>query len=197
MGSHSRRRRHAAIRAHMVEQGINYTMAARAIDTAGPVSTGPPDDGFGGHEFEYESSTDLFRCWLCKEYEVTARAAEGPIAPCTGMAGYNGDTERVYLLLTLNPHVDALAFIAGRISATGIGRAPRFSYDVVEGRLLVESAPGVVDELIGKIRQITVPWPGGEVRAVQDVERLTAAEGKQILADNYTTYVATYGVPRG
>lgn len=36
-----------------------------------------PDDAaadpFGGHEFCYESHTDLFRCAKCRVYEVTAR----------------------------------------------------------------------------------------------------------------------------
>ncbi len=29
-----------------------------------------------GHEFAYESSTDLFRCWRCRKYEVTVRQGE-------------------------------------------------------------------------------------------------------------------------
>ncbi len=43
-----------------------------------------PDDPYGGHEFAYESHTDLFRCIRCHMYEVTARAEDGPIKPCTG-----------------------------------------------------------------------------------------------------------------
>ncbi len=42
-----------------------------------------PDDPFGGHEFAYESRTDLFRCIKCHAYEVTARAGD-TIKPCPG-----------------------------------------------------------------------------------------------------------------
>lgn len=41
------------------------------------------DDGFGGHEFAYESSTDLFRCTRCRRYEVTVREGD-QITPCEG-----------------------------------------------------------------------------------------------------------------
>lgn len=40
-------------------------------------------DPFGGHEFCYESSTDLFRCARCRLYEVTVRK-DGAITPCAG-----------------------------------------------------------------------------------------------------------------
>jgi len=45
--------------------------------------TGDTPDPFGGHEFAYESHTDLFRCVRCRVYEVTARR-NGEIAPCAG-----------------------------------------------------------------------------------------------------------------
>jgi hypothetical protein len=38
---------------------------------------------FGGHDFRYESSTDLFRCATCRGYEVSLRE-EGGIKPCPG-----------------------------------------------------------------------------------------------------------------
>lgn len=41
------------------------------------------DDPFGGHEFAYESYTDLFRCTRCRNYEVTVRR-DGAITPCEG-----------------------------------------------------------------------------------------------------------------
>ena len=46
----------------------------------------PPvaSDLFGGHEFHYESHTDLFRCIRCHAYEVTVRAEDGSLAPCAG-----------------------------------------------------------------------------------------------------------------
>lgn len=42
-----------------------------------------PGDGFGGHEFSYESYTDLFRCAVCRKYEVTVRTGK-TIEPCEG-----------------------------------------------------------------------------------------------------------------
>ena len=41
------------------------------------------DAQFGGHDFRYESSTDLFRCATCRGYEVSLRE-EGGIKPCPG-----------------------------------------------------------------------------------------------------------------
>ena len=41
-------------------------------------------DDFGGHDFRYEQTTDLFRCAICRAYEVTLRAEDGPIKPCPG-----------------------------------------------------------------------------------------------------------------
>lgn len=49
-------------------QGAKYTQALRSGAEPPPAAG---DDGFGGHEFEYESSTDLFRCTECRMYEVT------------------------------------------------------------------------------------------------------------------------------
>lgn len=43
----------------------------------------PVPDPYGGHEFAYESSTDLFRCRYCRKYEVTVRQGE-QIIPCEG-----------------------------------------------------------------------------------------------------------------
>lgn len=40
-------------------------------------------DPFGGHEFAYESSTDLFRCTRCRKYEVTVREGD-VLSPCDG-----------------------------------------------------------------------------------------------------------------
>jgi len=42
------------------------------------------DDRFGGHEFSYEPETDLFRCVICRLYEVVVRSPEGEIKPCQG-----------------------------------------------------------------------------------------------------------------
>lgn len=52
-------------------------------ETTDPGTTADP---FGGHEFAYESHTDLFRCVRCHRYEVSVRKGDGPgeIEPCTG-----------------------------------------------------------------------------------------------------------------
>ena len=61
-------------------------MTAASPEPVPPVTPGHADDPFGGHEFHYEAHTDLFRCIRCRVYEVTARADDGPIKPCTGLA---------------------------------------------------------------------------------------------------------------
>lgn len=175
-------------------QGGKYTQALR--NTAVPASdVTEPDGGFGGHEFEYESSTDLFRCSKCRVYEVVARDTDGPIKPCTGLVGYGGDTERVYLLLTQNPALQSshAAFLATKAARTGIGQAPRFSWR--DGRLLVESAPSVVAELARQIAQITVTVGGRQVPAVASVDHLTAEGGWAVISENRAAYVAEYGEP--
>ncbi|MFF8387862.1 hypothetical protein ACF053_30055 [Streptomyces kanasensis] len=173
-------------------QGGKYTRALRTADGPPPGAPGP-DDAYGGHEFEYESSTDLFRCTECRVYEVAARDTNGPITPCTGLVGYGGDTERVYLLLTQNPalqHSHA-AFLATKVRITGIGRAPRISWR--NEKLLVESAPSVVAELARQVELITTTVEDRQVPAVASVERLTAEAGRAVLAENYAAYVAEYG----
>ena len=153
------------------------------------------DDSFGGHEFEYEQVTDLFRCTECGVYEVTARDADGPIRPCAGLAGYGGDTERVYLLLTENPALpySHAAALATRVRSTGIGRAPRFSWRA--GRLLVESAPSVAADLTRQIALLTFTIDGQQVPAISSVDQLTAEAGQAIIAENRAAYVAEYGEP--
>ncbi|MEU6721933.1 hypothetical protein ABZ897_61760 [Nonomuraea sp. NPDC046802] len=185
------------IRARMDATGEPYSVAARQVkaEMAAPVPTrdGPGrDDRFGGHEFEYEPRTDLFRCTECGVYEVAARDTDGPIKPCTGLAGYGGDTERVYLLLTetLAPTFCNLATMVRR---TGIGRAPRFSWR--NGKQLVESAPSVVAELVRQIGLFTVTVEGRQVPIVSAIEHLTAEAGRAVIAENYAAYVAEYGEP--
>lgn len=175
-------------------QGGKYTQALRAAESPAADVT-EPDDGFGGHEFEYESSTDLFRCTECRVYEVVARDTDGPIKPCTGLVGYGGDTERVYLLLTENPALpySGAAFLSTKVRSTGIGRAPRFSWR--DGKLLVESAPSVVAELARRIELFTSTIEGQQVPAVASVDHLTAEAGQAVLAENYAAYVAEFGEP--
>jgi hypothetical protein len=124
---------------------------------------------------------------------VVARDTDGPIKPCTGLVGYGGDTERVYLLLTENPDLPYrhAAFLATKVRSTGIGRAPRFSWR--DGKLLVESAPSVVAELARRVDLITTTVEDRQVPAVASVEHLTAEAGRAVLAENYAAYVAEYG----
>jgi hypothetical protein len=196
-----------AARELAAREGISYTAARRRLlkdqapatedgQPSGEVVSGPPDDGFGGHEFEYESDSDLFRCVFCRVYGVTARR-DGAIAPCRGLVGYGGDPERVYLMLTIDPETAQtyMAWLANRISEPGIGRTPRYGYRP-GGRWLVESAPSVVDELARHVAEITVTTRGGEqLQPFQSIEHLTAEEGRQVLAANYTAYVERWGEP--
>ncbi len=202
MGTGRLRDHHAKIRKYMAEHHVNYTTAAHApaaqqdqVSTSDDaVVTGPPDDGFGGHEFEHQSVDDQFRCVFCEKYEVSVRADDGTIAPCTGLVGYGGDTDRVYLPVTVFP--EPTAWLAGRINKTGIGRIPRFGGG---DPWLVDSPPSAVDDLERELSQITMPsTPGGsdQVPAFTVTERQTAAEGRQVLADKYAAYVEKYGTPR-
>jgi hypothetical protein len=57
------------------------------MTTPTPAQPGSADDRFGGHEFAYESHTDLFRCIRCHRCEVTVLdRATGTAEPCTGHA---------------------------------------------------------------------------------------------------------------
>lgn len=175
-------------------QGAKYTKALG--DTEGLAADVPePDDGFGGHEFEYEQRTDLFRCSECREYEVVVRDAEGPIKPCTGLVGYGGDTERVYLLLTHNPTLpdSYVTSLATMVRRTGIGRSTGFAWR--DGKLLVESAPSVVADLAREIAEITFDFHGRQVPAVSSLDHLTAQAGLAVLAENRAAFVAEYGEP--
>ena len=193
--------RKAKIRARMASTGEPYSEAARHIDPLEPPSA-VDDDGFGGHEFEYESSTDLFRCTECRMYEVVARNAEdGSIKPCPGLEGWCGDPRRVYLLLTENPEAPAgqgepyrpsLSVLARK---TGLGRAPRYSSR--DGRQLIETAPSVAAELARQIEAMTFDVGGREVPAVSSVDQLTVELGLAIIAENRAAYVAEYGTGGG
>lgn len=189
-------KRKVAARALAAESGLPYTAARRVVTaTHRQEHVAVEEDRFGDHEFEYEQSTDLFRCTECRVYEVAARDADGSITSCPGLVGYGGDTERVYLLLTENSAVpySLTAFLATSVHDTGIGRAPRFSW--WNGRLLVESAPSVVDELVRRIEQITTDVDGKLVPAVSSVDHLTAEAGRAVIAQNRAAYVAEYGEP--
>ncbi|MFI9206317.1 hypothetical protein [Streptomyces sp. NPDC053048] len=124
---------------------------------------------------------------------MAARDTDGLIKPCTGLAGYGGDTARVYLLLTENPELSYshACSLATSIRSTGIGRAPRFSWR--NGRLLIESAPSVVAELARRIALLTSTIDGRQVPTVSSVDHLTADAGRAIIAENRAAYIAEYG----
>ncbi len=65
----------------------NPSWFPQALRTAGPAAavTGP-DDRFGGDEFEYGSSTDLFRCTECRVYEGGRTGVEGCLDPAPATA---------------------------------------------------------------------------------------------------------------
>lgn len=211
MSKHSVRAARAEVRAHMAEHGVNYTTAARAVaeakagdsGTAAPAGPPPADDRFGGHEFEYEQSTDLFRCTECEEYEVVAQQDDGSFTRCPGLVGWAGDPERVYLLVTENSAIYNASWHVSRAARDlRIGRGVRFGYR--DGRYLVESAPSVVDKLRRVLAALTeipstatkLPKPGGERVAVATaIEPLTFEQGQAVIAANYAAYVQEYGEP--
>ncbi|MCY0923196.1 hypothetical protein OS965_34530 [Streptomyces sp. H27-G5] len=178
-------------------EGISYTAARRQLtEQPAPASPAEPEDRFGGHEFEYEQHTDLFKCTECEAYEVVARDGDGPITRCPGLVGYGADTQRVYLLLTETQGLSysQAAVLSTTIRSSGIGRAPRFSWR--DGRLLIESAPSVVAELARRIHLLRATAEGRQVPVVASVEHLTAEAGLAVIAANRAAYVAEYGEPR-
>jgi hypothetical protein len=195
------RRRYLAEREHNAEQALtNYRCNYVAVSSGTARQPGPDVQGdpFGGHEFEYESTTDLFRCTECRQYEIVARKDapdDLPISPCPGWR-VEGDPYRAYLLVTDNPEVPEGGYgaaLANKIGATGLGRTPRYSWR--DGRLLVQSAPSVVDDLARRIRGIRFDVDGREVPAVSSVERISVEAAQDILAENYAAYAAKWGEP--
>lgn len=172
----------------------------------GVIAEQPKRTQFGGHEFSYVSTEDLFRCDFCQQFEVQVRTDAQTITPCPGMAGYQGDNERVYLLVTLNPALPHSGFYGAfcrRVFDTGIGRSPRFSPRHDGGRelQLIETAPSVVDELEHKIRIMRPSFQGDttgmpDCTFVTDVERLTAQQGREFLGQNRAAYAVKYGTER-
>ena len=197
------KRRKKAVRERMAETGETYTEAARHVAGAPAETPAAAVDRFGGHEFEYERDTDLFRCTECEVYEVVAEGDDGTFAPCPGLPGWDGDPERVYLLLTENPAVYNASWHVTRAAREHrIGRGARFGYR--DGRLLVETAPAVVDQLHRILAALTeppssatsLPKAGAERVAVATaIERLTFEQGQAVIAANYAAYVAEYGEP--
>jgi hypothetical protein len=158
------------------------------------------DDRFGGHEFEYESTTDLFRCTECGMYEVVALSADDcTIRPCPGLESWGDDPRRVYLLLTENPEAPSgqgnpyRPYLSWLVRNTGLGRAPRYSFR--DGRQLIETAPGVAAELARRVKAMTFDVGDRKVPTVSSAVQVTAEEGQAIIAENHAAYVAEYGEP--
>lgn len=97
--------------------------------------------------------------------------------------------------MTENPELPSSygAAFATRIRDTGLGRPPRYSWR--DGRMLVESAPSVVDELARLVKGITFTVDGRQVPAVSSVEHLAAEAGRAVIAENRAAYTAKYGEP--
>src|SRR5215213_7125766 len=166
---------------------------------------GHPTGIYNGHEFEYDRENDLHLCVLCERYEVMVKVEAdeltGEYPRCTGFPAYGGDLARVYLRLTINPDVagDATRMIADALwqFTPVIGRTPRFGWNPDTCKLLVETAPGRVDELHEKLidyRRTPIPTDDGgfEIPVVR-IDQLTGDEGLELLADNYARYVAEHG----
>jgi len=195
------RRRYLSDREHSPEAALARYRSSHVAISSGTVREPGRDlqgDPFGGHEFEYESTTDLFRCTECRQYEIIARKNapdDLPITPCPGWR-VEGDPYRAYLLVTGNPEVPEGGYgaaLASKIEATGLGRTPRYSWR--DGRLLVQSAPSVADDLARRIRGIRFDVNGQELPAVSTVERISVEAAQGILAENYAAYVARWPAP--
>jgi hypothetical protein len=195
------RRRYLAERERNAGQALaSYRRDYAAASSGTARQPGPDVQGgpFGGHEFEYDSTTDLFRCTECRQYEVTARKDapdDLPITPCPGWR-VEGDPYRAYLLVTDNPEVPEGGYgaaLASKIEATRLGRTPRYSWR--DGRLLVQSAPSVAGDLARRIWGIRFDVDGREVPAVSSVERISVEAAQEILAENYAAYAARWGEP--
>jgi hypothetical protein len=195
------RRRYLSDREHGPEAALARYRSSHATVSSGTVREPGQDvqgDPFGGHEFEYESATDLFRCTECRQYEITARKNapdDLPITPCPGWK-VEGDPYRAYLLVTDNPEVPEGGYgaaLASAIGRTSLGRTPRYSWRA--GRLLVQSAPSVADDLARRIRAIQFDVDGRKLPAVSSVERISVEAAQDILAENYAAYVAEHGEP--
>jgi hypothetical protein len=191
------KQRKKAVRERMAETGEPYTEAARHVAGAPAETPAAAVDRFGGHEFEYERDTDLFRCTECGEYEVVADNDDGTFAPCPGLPGWDGDPERVYLLVTEEPEIYNVSWHVSKYARDlGIGRGARFGYR--DGRYLVETAPSVVDKLHRGLSQLTAASGGtaanGERKPVAcSIERLTFEQGQAVIEANHAAYVAEYG----
>jgi len=62
------------------QAGTRPTLSITTLEITHP-------QGFGDHEFEYESTNDLFRCVHCGGYEIALRDREtGEIPECPGPA---------------------------------------------------------------------------------------------------------------
>lgn len=170
---------------------------------------GHPTGIYNGHEFEYDRENDLHLCVICERYEVTVKVeadeVTGEYPRCTGFPAYGGDLTRVYLRLTINPDV---ADQASRMIAEAlwqftpvIGRAARFGWNSDTCKLLVETAPALVDELHEKLidyRRTPIPTgDGGFEIPVVRIDKLTGDEGLELLADNYARLAVVHGNPGG
>lgn len=186
---------YTAARRHLAEQqqGEKDVFAVKVVVTE------RPKQDFGGHDFGYERDTDLFRCSECRAYEIVVRADDGSIARCPGLESWGGDTERIYLLVTVDPALTAdgwntwVTQLAWQVRGTGLGRG--VSYGWAGGQMLFETVPGVADELEGRITRITLDQAGRQTLAAASVERLSVEDGQAFIAQTYAAYVAKYGEP--
>lgn len=140
---------------------------------------------YGGHEFGYESTSDLFKCCYCGVYEVTARAdatEEAPIKPCLGLACWEGETERRYFQIR-RPGTTSLDYDHMRalddnvhhlVRNSGVVRSIPYSRRLDATTTPVyETTPAYIEGVLSKLDGLH----GIEVDrlAVEDVDRIIAA----------------------
>lgn len=138
---------------------------------------------FGGHEFDYESVSDLFKCCFCGVYEVVARknaTEDAPITLCPGLACWEGETERRYFQVRW-PGTTSLDFdrmralddqVHGVVRATGVVRSIPYSRRLdATTTSIYETTPAHIENVLSKF--------GGlfevDQLAIEDVDRIIAA----------------------
>lgn len=153
---------------------------------------------FGGHEFNYESTSDLFKCVYCRVYEVVARedAPDGkPITTCPGLEKWNGVAERIYLRFQVPPDVHSswnpvARKLAADMDASGVVLPVRFGSGVLRDSRTYVTTPEHVDQVRGILDSY-------RFEGVTDVVEVDVAEVDEAVIAGRDAYNAKYGASHG
>ena len=138
---------------------------------------------FGGHDFGYESVSDLFKCCYCGMYEVVARkdaTEDAPIKPCPGLTEWGDEKDRVYFQARRPGTTDMSGFmevddqVHYLVRDTGVARCIPYSRRLDASTTTVyETTPSHLDGVLDKRRGL----PNIEIDqlTINDVDRIVAA----------------------